>query len=312
MKPLIQFSAFALAAVLLLAGCANPQSPSQPTEETATADRHLTISLEADKDADTQFFPAEDLNGNFAYNMQYQRVKDVTITVDGEVLPLETALAQGAVNEEDIFYYARQDARAGICETEVKSRQGVSNFYFHYPEYSLKLIYDVLEAPDGSLPLISSMVLYARKIPGVPGQLEMNPTSHFFTTEAGYLDLEDWGLAFELQQVSPTGATVSCTQSGGQQIGQLSVAYYYLLVPDGSFLEKAEGTEGAPFEKIPLEMDGTTTFSVDWTDWYGTLPSGTYHIMFDVYDLFDPEQVHPLMKDFHDWQQYTVSFTIDE
>lgn len=55
---------------------------------------------------------------------------------------METALAQGKVSEEDILYFARQDARAGLCEMEAVSLRGVTNFYFHYPEYSLKIIHD--------------------------------------------------------------------------------------------------------------------------------------------------------------------------
>lgn len=153
------------------------------------------------------------------------------------------------------------------------------------------------------------MLVYAREIPGEPERYEVGPDSHFFTAQDGYLDKEDWGLTFDIE-ATPTGATVTCTQSGGQQIGQLSMQYYYLLNPSGSFLKKAEGTQGAAFEEIPIEMNGTTTFTIDWSAWYGALPEGSYYIEFDVSDLFDSEQVHPLMMDFHKRQLYPVSFTI--
>lgn len=319
MKPCIRFSALPLTALLVLAGCGNPQTVSQPAAETTQAteaaapDRHLTISLEADKDADTKVFDSEELNGNFLYTMQYHRVSNVTICIDGETTPLETALAKGFVNEEDIFYYARQDARAGICEMEVESVLGVSNFYFHYPEYSLRLIYDVDETPDGLQHLISEFHVYARELPGTLDSYELLPCGHFYDPETGEsLDWEDWGLTFDVQQASPTQATITCTQSGGQQIGQLVIQYYYLSEDAGPSLAKAEGTQGAPFEGIPLETDGTTTFTIDWTAWYGSLPSGTYFLDLDIRDLFEPEQLHPLMVDFHDRQLYPVSFTIAE
>ena len=319
MKPFIGFSAFSLAAVLLLAGCSNPQLPSQPAVETtqsteaAAPDRHLTISLEADKDADTKVFDSKELNGNFLYTMQYHRVNDVTLCIDGEPIPLETALAQGSVNEEDIFYYARQDARAGICEMEVESVLGVSNFYFHYPEYSLRLIYDVNETPDGLQHLISEFHVYARELPGTADPYALLPCGHFYDPETGEsLDQEDWGLTFDVQQASPTQVTITCTQSGGQQIGQLAIQYYYLSKDAGPSLDKAEGTQGAPFEAISLETDGTTTFTIDWTAWYGSLPSGTYSLDLDIRDLFEPEQMHPLMVNFHDRQLYSVPFTVSE
>lgn len=319
MKLFIRFSALALTALLVLTGCGNPQTVSQPATETtqtteaAAPHRHLSISLEVDKDADTKVFDSEELNGNFLYTMQYHKVNNVTISIDGETYPLETALAKGAVNEEDIFYFARQDARARICEMEVESVLGVSNFYFHYPEYSLRLIYDVNETPDGSQHLISEFHVYARELPGKLEQYELLPCGHFYDPESGEaLDREDWGLTFEVQQASTTEVTITCTQSGGQQIGQLAVKYYYLFENDGPALKKAEEAKSASFETIPLETDGATTFTIDWTDWYGTLPSGSYFLLLDVYDLFDPDQVHPLMVDFHDWQQYSVFFAISE
>lgn len=304
---------FALALTMLVAFTGCTSQPAGETGEAGTAgERHLKISLQTDPDAEGEFFYGQELGGNFDYDMQYRWVRDVTIDVDGESMPLETALAQGAVHEEDIFYYARQDVREGICEMEFESRQGVSNFYFHYPEYTLKLVYDVLESPDESQHLISSMMLYARELPGRQGEQKIEPFSKFVDAEVGYLDLEDWGLTFEVQQVSPTGVTFSVTQTGGQQIGSLTLKYYYLSNLQGSFLPKAEGTDGAPFEEIPLEMDGTTTITIDWPDWYGALEPGKYGLELDIYDVFDQESVHPLMRDFHDRQIYTVEMTVGE
>lgn len=311
MKYHTHFCAMLLATSLLLAGCSEPMQVSQPTMEAAQTVqsevpvRHLNLSLQEDKEA-LQLFHPDELGGNFLHNMQYRRVKDVAITLDGEAIPLETALPQGKVAEEDILYFARQDARAGVCKTEAVSLRGVTNFYFHYPEYSLKIIHDVQETPDGEQYLISELLIYA------PG-MEMDPTTHFSDPETGeYLDLEDWGLDFEVQQITPTSISITCTQSGGQQIGDLTIKYYYLAETSGSFLEEAEGTEGAPFDEIPVNMDDTTTFAIDWTQWYGELPSGEYVLLLDVYDVFEPEQVPPLTVDFHTRQQYPIPFTLSE
>lgn len=307
---------FALVLVLswLLTGCVNPGAAAQSNETNnilATEQkRSLTINLQPEQEA-LEVFSSQDLGGNFSHEMEYYKVTQVFITVNEETLLLETALAQGKVTEEDIFYYARQDARAGVCQMEAKSLRGVTNFYFHYPEYTVKIIYDVLEAPDGSQPLISELLLYPREIPVGTGEVEMRPTSHFFDPETGvYLDEEDWGLAFEVQEVNSTGLTVTCIQSGGQQIGGLTIKYYYLADKSASFLRKAEGTDGAPFAEIPIQMGGTTTFTLDWSEWYGALPDGDYYLGLDIYDVFDEEQTHPLMVDFHDRQLYRIHFTL--
>lgn len=306
-----RFFTLLLATVLLLSGCTSPHQSSQPAIESTQAAqpeasfRHLDLSLQQEEKG-SQLFHPDELGGNFLHNMQYRRVKDVTITIDGEMLPLETALAQGKANEEDILYLARQDARAGLCETEAVSLRGVTNFYFHYPEYSLKIIHDIQETPDGGQYLISELLIYA------PG-MEMGPTTHFFDPETDeYLDLEDWGLEFEVQRVSPTGITLACTQSGGQQIGNLVINYYYLAEKSGTFWEKAEEMEGAPFDEVSVNMDGATTVTIDWTQWYGELPGGEYVLLLDIDDRFEPEQVPPLTVDFHKRQLYPVSFTVPE
>ena len=302
----IHFFPLLLATALLLSGCAASSQPAAETNQAVrfeTSTRHLNISLKQDEDA-SQIFRPDELGGNFLHNMQYRQVKDVMISLDKETLPLEDALKQGKLTEEDILYFARQDARTGFCKTEAVSLRGVTNFYFHYPEYSIKIIHDVQETPDGGQYLISQMHVYAPK-------LDMKPTTHFFDPETNvYLDLEDWGLTFDVQQVAPTGITFTCTQSAGQQIGTLAIKYYYLTETTGPFLQKADGTEGAHFEALTLDMDGTSTFTIDWTEWYGALPSGEYIFLLDIFDLFEPEQVPPLTVDFHTRQLYSIGIRI--
>lgn len=302
----IHFFPLLLATALLLSGCAAPSQPAAETNQAVrfeTSTRHLNISLKQDEDA-SQIFRPDELGGNFLHNMQYRQVKDVMVSLDKETLPLEDALKQGKLTEEDILYFARQDARTGFCKTEAVSLRGVTNFYFHYPEYSIKIIHDVQETPDGGQYLISQMHVYAP-------ELDMKPTTHFFNPETNeYLDLEDWGLTFDVQQVAPTGITFTCTQSAGQQIGTLAIKYYYLTETTGPFLQKADGTEGAHFEALTLDMDGTSTFTIDWTEWYGALPSGEYIFLLDIFDLFEPEQVPPLTVDFHTRQLYSIAISI--
>ena len=253
----IHFFPLLLATALLLSGCAAPSQPAAETNQAVrfeTSTRHLNISLKQDEDA-SQIFRPDELGGNFLHNMQYRQVKDVMISLDRETLPLEDALKQGKLTEEDILYFARQDARTGFCKTEAVSLRGVTNFYFHYPEYSIKIIHDVQETPDGGQYLISQMHVYAPKL--------------------------DFCLSRGLGDVYKR-----------------------------QFLQKADGTEGAHFEALTLDMDGTSTFTIDWTEWYGSLPSGEYIFLLDIFDLFEPEQVPPLTVDFHTRQLYSIAISI--
>lgn len=109
--------------------------------------------------------------------------------------------------------------------------------------------------------------------------------------------------------LSFSGTTIQCKQTGGQQIGQLSVDWYYLVNTDGVELTGNADAQ-APECKAELNMGGETTLTLDWTEPYGQLPSGNYRLTLNIIDLFDPEQVHPLMQDFHDWQVYDIEFSI--
>ena len=125
----------------------------------------------------------------------------------------------------------------------------------------------------------------------------------FADPETGrFLNEEDWGLTFELSNVTSHGVTVTCTQSGGQQIGQLKINNYHVVVPgDWTDIQDCE---------VELTMDGTCQFTIDWSKCYGELPSGTYYLMLSVYDIYDESQLHPFMDNFQDWQLHDIEFTI--
>lgn len=284
---------------LLLTGCAGA-APAQ-TEPV----QQLNLSFQPDEEPPF-VIDGDELNGNFANGLLYYYVKDVAITRGETSQPLKTALVNGDVTEEDLLYYARQDARAGFCQMESGSASTVTAFTFHYPEYSVEIVHDVLEAPDGTRPLISTMTITAPEHKDVLG-----PSRHYISAETGYLDREDWGLEFKVEEVTPNSATITCTQSGGQQLGDLEIAYYYLYNPDDPSLDKPDDLQGAPFESIPLKKDGSTTFTIDWSQWYGSLPSGTtLRLTLDIYDIYDPETVHPLMQNFHDRQLYDMELEV--
>ena len=282
-----------------LAGCAETMSHGESTEEAQDGgvEQQLKLSVTADASAGVTVIPPEKTGGNFERDIRYEDVTDVRIEIDGERMKLEDALAGGMLSEEEIFCFARLDAKNGFCQEKYESRNGLTHFTYHYPEFDLRILYDVYETPDGQQHLISDLAIYR---PGTTNGAYVD----FYDDETGHrLDREDWGIELELMEVSATGMTICCKQSGGQQIGELEVEGYHLADADG-FIETLDASAHIPNLGVMLQMDGETLLTMDWTDVYGELPSGEYLVGIHVYDKFAESQVHPLMTDYHDWQVY--------
>lgn len=262
---------------------------------------NLTVQLNSDSFFD---IPTEETGGNFSQCVQYRGVKSVSIEIDGQTLALEEALSEGLVNEEELFYLARTDARNGFCEQVQESKNGLTHYTFRYPEYNLRIVYDIYETPDGQQHLISDLCIYDKTI-------NLGAYVDIYDKDTGKrLDLEDWGIEMEITDVTSTGLTLTITQTGGQQIGDLYTFGYALIVEDEGFVTRLDASGETPSLDHALQMEGITELTVDWTDVYGELPSGEYELMLDIIDRFDEDQVHPLMVDYHDWQVYTQMITI--
>lgn len=161
---------------------------------------------------------------------------------------------------------------------------------------------DIYETPDGQQHLISAMKVHD---PQNGKYIEPIYGSYYDEETWQRIDREDWGLTLEILEVTPDGAMVRATQSGGQQIGTLNVAWFHVFSnADNAWV--AAGAED-DFEKIPLKMNGETEFTIHWSD---TLNPGKYRLAFEITDVFEPADVHPLMRDFYDTQAYDVEVSI--
>ena len=259
----------------------------------------LNLTVTRVGNTDSQIFSPEELGNNFNQGMSYCGVTDVSISLNSGDERLEDALKNGDITEEEIFFRARQDARDGRCQETFETQHGVTFYNYHYPDYDLWLVYDVFNSPNGKAYPVSQLIVF-RTTP----DYHLHPSCAFTDPETGaFVNREDWGLTFELSDVTSHSATVTCTQSGGQQIGQLEVRCY-TLHPD------TKGIINPPKFETEIAMDGTCQFSVDWSETYGDLPSGTYRLYLWVYDIYDESQLHPLMDDFQDWQVLDVELII--
>ena len=280
-----------------------------------TAKRNLRISAITDKDADFTIIPLE--QGNFQ-KITYLDVKNVTIDIDGTSIKLEDALLKGFVSVDEIIENARKDANNGLCSEAAKSKNGLTEFRYHYPEFTLRYIYDLYETPDGKQHLIKDCLIY-----GIGSDPHFLPETDEETERP--IDYEDWGLNFEVSQVNSSGITVKCLQTDGQQVGELNTGGIMLFRrnPNTRELEQVQplNEEGDftiftgidnwnPNPNNFLTMGGTTELSFNFEEMYGELQSGDYEISLEVVDWYNKEAVHPLLRNYYDVQWYAIEFTI--
>lgn len=286
-------------------GCSSSSKDTQETESHLL--RRLPITAVANEDIGFTTIRADQLGGYLEEDLVYLNLTDVNVEI-GEVLyPLEEAIRDGLIYVEEIFAYARIDARNGICMEKYESKNGLTHFTYRYPEFDLRLTYDVYETPDGKTHLINDIGIY---------KSGSTVSTAYYDDETGErLDLEDWGLTFDVVATTPTTLTVDCTQSGGQYIGELTTFYYdvYNTAEDYKYLPRIDGIEYAKEINPPVTITPLTStqFTIDWSKELGTLEPGSYSLALTICDNFDPAQVHPLMRNFHDQQRYWIPFTIE-
>lgn len=279
--------------------------------------RKLNITAEANDMAGFTIITPEQLGGNFDEAIVYLNLTNVCIEINRTVHSLENAIQDGLITVEEIVAYARIDARNSICSETQTTTHGLTHFTYRYPEFDLCMTYDVYETPDGKQHLIEDITISALPSPATTSR---SRSYNYLDEDSEYgywLDREDWGLVFEISEVSSTQITLQYTQSGGQQIGDLVAESYDLLLVDAtsegkkstSFIDTASGT----FEKfeIPIISETSSEITINWAEAYGSLAPGDYFFKLYVSDIYDESEIHPLMVNYHDRQGYYVEFTIE-
>lgn len=275
----------------------SPQANADSSEKPAPAKR-LTVTATQDKSAPSVQVPLEELDPGNKASLTYVGLTDVCIETSQGKKSLETGIQDGDISVEEIFAYARLDARNGFCTEHKNSIHGLTHFIYVYPGYKLYAAYDLYETPDGKQHLVNELVFAAK--------------SSNLTFSYEDLDQEDWGLTFEVSQADAHSVTLTCTQKGGQQAGKLVLEGYHIFDENYAELEtKKTITDVKDFlSAVSLPMNGSDSFTIRWEDLYGTLPKGTYRMDLHIQDDYEKSQLHPLQEKFHDNQRYWVSFDI--
>jgi len=242
-----------------------------------------------------------ELGGHLDWGMNYIGFSEVKIYVYGESVPLEEAIRDGKISFEDIVYFARKDAENGICTETFESRLGLTHYTYQYPQCFLRIVDDVFETPAMGQKRIRNLAVYASKA-DVTG-----PYTNFLDKETGKrLDQPDYGIECKVNEASPTGAELTLNQSGGQQLGELTVAFAYLTKEDGTPV--AENKNLQP--DLTIAPDCTTAVTLDWTPIYGAISAGNYQMILVIEDKYDAGSLHPLMPQYFNGNAITVEFTV--
>ena len=297
---------------LLFSGCG---------AEKSTSGQRLNLSCDTDADSNIHI-PTDALDGNYDQSINYVGIKDLTIDIAGKSMSLESAIADGAITVEEIYAYAMIDARNGFCTETGNSNNGLSYFVYSYPEVcDLYFSHDVYETPSGKTYKTMKFNVYpymeAENIYYIP--TEYDEFGNSFPA-----DREDWKLTIKIDNISSSGFDIQIYQpditvSSGrsQHIGELHLVSFRLEYLDTNIPEEIQNLDLCSFalqeEYSGIEQNIVNTFSINASEINGfptSLPSGSYQICLEIRDVFNKDTVHPLMRDYHQVQNYRIRFDI--
>ena len=111
----------------------------------------------------------------------------------------------------------------------------------------------------------------------------------------------DWGITLSVKDVTPTGMTLVCSQSGGEITGELQCGSDYSLLVNSNgvwnavpyLVDEVAWTSEAYYSP----MNDSIEFELKWERLYGELPAGTYRVVKGFMDFrgtgdYDTETYH--------------------
>ena len=105
----------------------------------------------------------------------------------------------------------------------------------------------------------------------------------------GGIGYPDWGLTLSAKDVTPSGLTLVCTQSGGEPSGDIMTGedYYLTVWKKGHWRMVMPVIENYGWNSLAhwITKDTDTEFKIDWKWLYGELEPGTYRLVKEFMDF---------------------------
>lgn len=118
----------------------------------------------------------------------------------------------------------------------------------------------------------------------------------------------DWGISLAVKDVTPSGLTLVCTQSGGNPSGELQTGteYNLIVLEDGTWKEVSEIIDNVGWNAIAylIPKENSTEFEISWEWLYGKLSAGTYRLTKGFTDFRESGD--------YDTAVYWIEFEIEE
>lgn len=113
------------------------------------------------------------------------------------------------------------------------------------------------------------------------------------STSVSAAEEDEWGITLSVEEVTSSGLTLVCTQSGGNARGELQTGSPYVLerYAEGKWFPVGikPGLDVAwTMEGWMIERDAQTKWQVDWKFLYGQLEPDTYRISKVIKDFRGP------------------------
>ena len=114
--------------------------------------------------------------------------------------------------------------------------------------------------------------------------------SSYFPPEFMIFD-EKWGVSLTIENLTPSGAIIKCTQADGKPTGELHTGSWYILeswTQENGWQEMPyviDGEIGWTQEAWMIPMEDTTEWEINWEWLYGKLSVGKYRIGKSVTDF---------------------------
>jgi len=109
------------------------------------------------------------------------------------------------------------------------------------------------------------------------------------TTLNGDEGFPNWGLTLSAKNVTTSGLTLICTQSGGELTGDIMTGedYYLIVLQDETWKTVSPVIENYGWNSLAhwISKDTDTEFEIDWKWLYGELEPGTYRLVKEFMDF---------------------------